>query len=1160
MGPFRLVRQLGRGGFAPVWLAEEIHDGKKLREVAIKLFLLPEGIDRTSIEARKWRDGILDEARALCRVEHPNVVRFYSLYRDDAEGVVGLVMEHIKGQSLDVRLRESGPSDQLRVIEVGISVAWALAAVHDAGLVHRDIKPGNILQGASGYKLIDFGIVVDRPRAASDLSALAGEPTVELVPALVGTPGYMAPELMRAGAPPSPGSDLFALGVTLFKLWRGALPDQASRDSGPSIGHPSNVTTDLDRALSGADRDARGPSGAGPFQSLDALVSALIDPDPSTRPRHAVWVARELERLRGMLQRLAGEETTPFSESGGEPSRPAPAAQPSLPAAPRRPTIPPPRAAAELDPDAPPPLERRPPLCGRDAELASLRRAAAEAGAGGARVALIGGPLGVGRTRLLEAAIEAAALPSHRVLRMSCSPERKSPLRPLLRAVEAMPIERAFSLDQVRDAIERVLSPDALPGSVEAAEALEAVEEAILWASAEEPLMLAIDDIQWGDAHTIGLLRLLVERPEIGGPGKLFVVAAARTEPSPTPALRALMAKARARARTSVSLIDLGPLAEGDAAELARRIAPIGPEVERAVVRGSGAVPFFLVHALFAWKETEALAFRDGAYRSKDGALGEVPGVAEMIDARLAACFEPGSPEARAAQKALAAVALHGGGLPVEVLFAIGGDEAAVEVALEALVLLGMLTASGERQEYGFAQEMVRQAALNLMRPKPWFFRLHRALLDHLSTAGEGHAEAGFLASGYEKLGDADKARHWLGRARAEAASAGLFVEAVDFGDRLAALTPVAETRIAVDLDTTAALVRGRMFEEARRRLDRLGDRSAALGGASGRALDVRRRVQRLQVERGLQSRSSGDPALIADADALGDPALRCEARMALAGVLPEAEALPLAGEAIDLAPDPSMEFVARVLRAELCYASNHRDLAQTEGDLRRALAIASSASSLWQQVHIAGDLAVIEAELGHLDAAIRRLGELAELAEARGMRGQLRLLLINRAAFLLRADRDEAAAETAGRLAALSAEAGDPALSARALSIRGRALQRIGRLDEALADITRAEQLQRGDRSRALTLLRRAEILDALGRFDEALADARSAGAVAEQHQDQDLVYGALLWETLRLSRRGEVERAALEALLGEIESAPVTLRVPTKILIDEAKRWLAG
>src|SRR5690349_517763 len=104
IGPLRLIRRLGRGGFAPVWLADEVHDGRVLRKVAVKLFFLPEGA--TPEESAERRDAILDEARALCRVEHPNVVRFYALARDDAFGVIGLAMEYVAGRSLDAMLGE----------------------------------------------------------------------------------------------------------------------------------------------------------------------------------------------------------------------------------------------------------------------------------------------------------------------------------------------------------------------------------------------------------------------------------------------------------------------------------------------------------------------------------------------------------------------------------------------------------------------------------------------------------------------------------------------------------------------------------------------------------------------------------------------------------------------------------------------------------------------------------------------------------------------------------------------------------------------------------------------------------------------------------------------------------------------------------------------
>src|SRR5690242_6759764 len=143
LGPFRLVEQLGHGGFAPVWLAREVYGSTDLRTAAVKLFALEPG----------GRRQIVEEARSLCRVEHPNVVRFYALPIDEALGVMGLAMEHVAGASLaDRRL---SPAEALAA---GIAVASALAAVHRAGLVHRDVKPANVVEAGGTYKLIDFGI------------------------------------------------------------------------------------------------------------------------------------------------------------------------------------------------------------------------------------------------------------------------------------------------------------------------------------------------------------------------------------------------------------------------------------------------------------------------------------------------------------------------------------------------------------------------------------------------------------------------------------------------------------------------------------------------------------------------------------------------------------------------------------------------------------------------------------------------------------------------------------------------------------------------------------------------------------------------------------------------------------------------------------------
>jgi tetratricopeptide (TPR) repeat protein len=659
--------------------------------------------------------------------------------------------------------------------------------------------------------------------------------------------------------------------------------------------------------------------------------------------------------------------------------------------------------------------------------------------------------------------------------------------------------------------------------------------------------------------------------PTGGSPGDLLVVATARDEPAPAPPLRALLSKVRSASSRRVRRVVLGPLTAEQTATVAQAVGPIDPELERAVVRGSGRVPFFVVHPLLVWRETGAIAWRDGAWRAVGGVDGpvfrqDVPGALDLIEARLASYFDLGSDRGRVALRALACVGLYGGGLGVEVLLSVAGDEAAVEGVLEVLVGGGILTVEGERQEYSFAQEMVRQAALNLVRQRPWFRTLHRALLDAVAAGPFALADAAFLAEGYQQIGAMDAALLWLRRAMDAALGAGLFSDAAELGDRLAALTPDAAERAEIELAIVRALVRGRKFEEARGRIERLSARAGALAPLpGGLALDVRRRIYALEVARGFRElHEDPDPALLDDADRAGDAALQCEARMALAGVLPEARAMELAGEAVRLAAScgPLLEVSARVLRFELCYDSSHRDLALAEEDLTRAVALAAVSSSPWQKLQIEGDLAAIEAETGRLDSAIERLGRLVESAEELKLRGQLRLFLQNLSALLLRAGRPAEAAEVAGRTAALAVDAGDPALRGSALSLRAEALKLAGTLAAALATADEAARIQRqhGDHALPLALLRRASILDALGRADAALADVREARRLAGLYGNKDLEIGARVAEKLSAARKGEIAAGELAQALAEAEGSGVTLRKVTLGIIASARDWIAG
>src|SRR5215212_10297807 len=130
LGPFLLIKPLGRGGFAPVLLAKDVHGDTELRVTAVKLFALDmDSAGAISADiAEPRRREILEEARALCRVEHPNVVRFYAPAVDDESGVMGLAMEYVAGAPLDQRLAERGRLSVAEALDVGLAMASALAA------------------------------------------------------------------------------------------------------------------------------------------------------------------------------------------------------------------------------------------------------------------------------------------------------------------------------------------------------------------------------------------------------------------------------------------------------------------------------------------------------------------------------------------------------------------------------------------------------------------------------------------------------------------------------------------------------------------------------------------------------------------------------------------------------------------------------------------------------------------------------------------------------------------------------------------------------------------------------------------------------------------------------------------------------------------------
>ncbi|WP_298177921.1 serine/threonine-protein kinase [Saccharomonospora sp.] len=205
---YRVIDELGRGGMGVVWRAEDTVIG---RQVAIKELSLPDGAEDTGV----FQERVLREVRTGGRLNDPAVVTVFDVV---AEGdTTYIVMELVEAPTLSELVRRNGPLPAQQVASIGLQVLSALNAAHQAGIVHRDVKPANIMVGADGRaKLTDFGIAqaIDDPRITT--SGM-----------LVGSPAFMAPERVE-GREAMPASDLWSLGAALFFAAEGSVPFERS--------------------------------------------------------------------------------------------------------------------------------------------------------------------------------------------------------------------------------------------------------------------------------------------------------------------------------------------------------------------------------------------------------------------------------------------------------------------------------------------------------------------------------------------------------------------------------------------------------------------------------------------------------------------------------------------------------------------------------------------------------------------------------------------------------------------------------------------------------------------------------------------------------------------------------------------------------------------
>jgi serine/threonine protein kinase len=337
-GRYRLQSQLGGGGMGTVWLARDELLG---RQVAIKQVLTSAGVSEA--ESAQQRQRALREGRIAARLSHPHAISVYDVALE--VGHPWLVMEYLPSRSLAAVLTQDGVLRVDQVAQIGAQVADALAATHAAGIVHRDVKPANILIGEGGrieglVKITDFGI-----------SHASGDVTLTQTGQITGTPAFLAPEVAQ-GREMTEASDVFSLGATLYMCIEGT----------PPFGMEENALAMLHRVAGG---QIVPPRRAG---SLTEPLLRMLAAEPADRPTMSE-VRDELAKLAAgrdgdtttvLLARTdlrpsgqGRDRTVTFPAGTGADGRtPAPAVGPAAGAAPS-PSQPPPTLTSPAGPSAP---------------------------------------------------------------------------------------------------------------------------------------------------------------------------------------------------------------------------------------------------------------------------------------------------------------------------------------------------------------------------------------------------------------------------------------------------------------------------------------------------------------------------------------------------------------------------------------------------------------------------------------------------------------------------------------------------------------------------------------------------------------------------------------------------------------------------------------
>jgi hypothetical protein len=529
LGRFRLVRMLGSGAMGTVF---EAHDPDNDDRLAIKVL---NELGSSAIYRIKR------EFRSLAGVVHPNLVVLHELCQEDHRWF--FTMELVHGVPFDRWVRPE-PSRGLRFDEGRLRLALAglaagVQAIHEAGKLHRDLKPGNVLVTDDGtVKVLDFGLMSDKgPTAWRQADS-----------GLMGTPAYMAPE-SPAFEDATEASDWYAIGVMLFDALTGTLPFQGS---------PLQLLHDK--------QDNEAPRADARCRNLPAdlveLAAKLLRRDPSARPGASEIL--EAAGVRNPIQELSL-------------SAPSPA------------------------------------FIGRADELELLRQALGATRAGHAQLVLLGGPSGIGKTALLEhfgaerhgqlvlagrcyqqesvsykvfdVVIDALARHLRQMPALSVTsvlPRHFAALEQLFPVLRGIGVTRQ-PLEDLKDALEQ------------RKRAFGALKELLLRLSDQMPIVITVDDLQWGDADSIFMLRHLFAGPDV--PPVLLIGTYRSDELHENDFLLQLLTPQTLGPDVCLQTLEIGPLAPETGIELVRTLSQSAELAASAasIVAESAGIPLFIV-------------------------------------------------------------------------------------------------------------------------------------------------------------------------------------------------------------------------------------------------------------------------------------------------------------------------------------------------------------------------------------------------------------------------------------------------------------------------------------------------------------------------------------------------------------------------------------